>query len=112
MLHSSHAICLTPILVNSVESNLVNHEALVLIDSVAALEDGFGSTGGLQKVCINRIDYVTCNDLCDEEIVDCSVSVCLAAIKIVAKATPAIPFRSGKHEPEGLDRRDDLRAVE
>jgi hypothetical protein len=69
-----------------------------MIDSVPALDGGFGSVGGLQEVCFNRIDYETCKDLYDGEIVDCSVSVCLVAIKIVAKATPAIPFRSGKHE--------------
>jgi hypothetical protein len=28
----------------------------------------------------------------------CLMSVCLVAVEIVAKATRAVPFRSGKHE--------------
>jgi hypothetical protein len=46
-----------------------------MIDSVPALEGGFDSVSGLQERFINRIDYETCKDLYDGDIVDCSVSV-------------------------------------
>jgi hypothetical protein len=71
-----------------------------MIGSGAALEGGFGSTGRLQEVGINRIDYYTCNVLYDSEIVDCSASVCLVAVKIVVKATPAIPFSKSPRSEE------------
>jgi hypothetical protein len=46
-------------------------------------------------VDINHIDYVTCNDLYDGDII-ASMPVCLAAVKIVAKVTPAVQFLIGK----------------
>jgi hypothetical protein len=64
-------------------------EVLMVIVSSATSEVGFGLTGLLQKLGISPIDYETCNDLCDGDIVD---SVMLYAdvpgmVKIVAKAT-------------------------
>jgi trypsin len=50
----------------------VNNEVLAVIGSSATLEGGFGSTGRLQEVGINRID---CNNLYDGDIVD-SVMLC------------------------------------
>jgi hypothetical protein len=85
-----------PILVNSVESNLVNNEVLTMIAFGTTWEGGFGSTGRLQEVGIHPVDYEPCNDLYDGEIVDCPVSVCLVAFKRSFKATPAIPFSIGK----------------
>jgi hypothetical protein len=41
----------------------VNNEVLTVIGSGAASEGIFGSTGQLQEVGINQIDYETCNDL-------------------------------------------------
>ena len=61
---------------------------MTIIGSCAALEDGFGSTGRLQEVGINCIDYERCNNLNDGKIVDYSVSVCLVAIKIVSRLRP------------------------
>jgi hypothetical protein len=88
---------LTPILLNAVGSNPLNNEVLAVIGFGATSEGGFGSTGRLQEVSINHIDYETCNDMYDGDIVGC-VMLCagvLAAVKIVAKATPVVPFSSG-----------------
>lgn len=64
---------LTHILVNSVETNLLNNQVLTMIGSSVAWEGGLGPTGRLQEVGINHIDYETCSDLYDGDIVDCSV---------------------------------------
>jgi hypothetical protein len=49
-------------------------------------------------VGINHIDYETCNDLYDGEIVSSVIlrTGCLAVVKIVTKATPAVPISIGK----------------
>jgi hypothetical protein len=48
----------------------VNNEVLTVIRSGATSEGGFGSPGRLQEVDINHIDYVTCSDLYDGDIID------------------------------------------
>jgi trypsin len=61
----------TPILMNSVWSNPVNNEVLTVIGSGAtSSKGGFGSPGRLQEVDMNHIDYVTCKDLYDGDIID------------------------------------------
>jgi trypsin len=55
-------------MVHSVKSNLIG--------SGATSESGFGSSGRLQEVGINLIDYETCNNLYDGDIAD-SVVLCV-----------------------------------
>jgi hypothetical protein len=43
---------------------------LMVIVSSATSEGGFGSMGRLQEVDIGHVDYETCNDLYDGDIVD------------------------------------------
>jgi hypothetical protein len=57
----------------------VNNEVLTVIGSGATSEGGFGSTGRLQEVGINHIDYETCNNLYDGDIVDSVMALCLCA---------------------------------
>jgi hypothetical protein len=71
-----------------------NDEVLMLIGFCAASENGFGL-------------LTTCNDLNDGETVDSAmlcVLMCLTTVKIVAKATPAVPLSIGKHETRVVSR--------
>jgi hypothetical protein len=93
----------------------VNNEVLTVIRSGATSEGGFGSPGRLQEVDINHIDYVTCSDLYDGDIID---SVMLYA---GVPGGGADSFQGDSGGPifyrestrlERLDRCDDLHAVE
>jgi hypothetical protein len=102
--------------------NPLNYEALAVIESGVILDDGSGSPGRLQEVGIIHIDYESCNDLYDGDIV-CVYSVRHALCAGVpgvgehiarrlcgltfdreststysAKATLRSHFRSGKHK--------------
>jgi hypothetical protein len=63
------------------------NKVLTVIRYGATSEGGFGSMGRLHEVDINHIDYETYNDLYDGDIVDSVMPVCLAVLKILAKAT-------------------------
>jgi hypothetical protein len=65
---------LTPTAVNSVGSNPANNDVLTVIGFGATSEGGYGSSL-LQEVNVNYIDYETCDDLYDGDIVD-SVMLC------------------------------------
>jgi trypsin len=65
---------LTPIAVNSFQSNPANNDVLTVIGFGATSEGGNGSSR-LQEVNVNYIDYQTCNNLYNGEIVD-SVMLC------------------------------------
>jgi trypsin len=65
---------LTPIAVNSLRSNPANDDVLTVIGFGATSEGGYGSSR-LQEVNVNYIDYETCNELYDGDIVD-SVMLC------------------------------------
>jgi hypothetical protein len=65
---------LTPIAVNSLRSNPANNDVLTVIGFGATSEGGYGSSL-LQEVNVNYIDYETCDDLYNGDIVD-SVMLC------------------------------------
>jgi trypsin len=65
---------LTPIAVNSVGSNPANNDVLTVIGFGATSEGGPGSSP-LKEVNVNYIDYETCNNLYNGDIVD-SVMLC------------------------------------
>ena len=65
---------LTPIAVNSFASNPANNDVLTVIGFGATSEGGYGSSR-LQEVNVNYIDYETCNNLYNGDIVD-SVMLC------------------------------------
>jgi trypsin len=65
---------LTPIAVNSFQSNPANNDVLTVIGFGTTSEGGYGSSR-LQEVNVNYIDYETCNDLYNGDIVD-SVMLC------------------------------------
>jgi hypothetical protein len=69
---------------------------------VLPLDGGFGSPGRLQEVGINHIDYETYNDLYNGDIV---YSICQGD-------SGGPNFDRESKRSEGLDRCDDLRAVE
>jgi hypothetical protein len=89
---------LMPIIVPSVKSNPLNSEVLTVIGSGATSEGDFGSTGRLQELGINLIDYKTCNDLYGGNIVE-SIILCVGVpgvMKMAAKTTAEVPFSIGK----------------
>jgi hypothetical protein len=65
---------LTPIAVNSVNSNPANNDVLTVI-GFGATSEGGSQSSRLKEVNVNYIDYETCNDLYDGDIVD-SVMLC------------------------------------
>ena len=65
---------LTPIAVNSVGSNPAYNDVLTVIGFGAISEGGYGSSR-LQEVNVNYLDYETCNELYNGDIVD-SVMLC------------------------------------
>jgi len=65
---------LTPIAVNSVGSNPAYNDVLTVIGFGALSEGGYGSSR-LQEVNVNYLDYETCNELYNGDIVD-SVMLC------------------------------------
>jgi hypothetical protein len=65
---------LTPIAVNSLRSNPANNDVLTVIGFGTTSEGGNGSSR-LQEVNVNYIDYETCDDLYDGDIVD-SIMLC------------------------------------
>jgi hypothetical protein len=54
----------------SVESNLVNNQVLTVNGFGVAFQNGIGSTGRLDEVGSDHIDYQTYNDMCNSDIAD------------------------------------------
>jgi hypothetical protein len=80
--------------------NPLNYEALTVIESGVTLDDGSSSPGRLQEVGIIHIDYESCNDLYDGDIVCVysvmlCVQVCLALVNIL-QGDSAVSLSIGK----------------